>query len=264
MEVRGGGIKEALERDGYAVVRDVFSPEEIARMRGEVTALLAANARSINGGLIVGPVALEADLARRLLDDARLAAAVEGEFPCQIHIHADTFNDWHADLEPPGWTAVFSGAPAWMYKIVIYLQDHPDRDGFSVVPGSHKEANTPRSPLHVSTRAGDIVVFDHSVRHAGRLPNRLIGALAWYLYRLRLLDTPGRLFRLQHLLQPAPPVQRLAIFLLFATLRDIGQRYAALRESPSWGGRPLRLKLASWFPPPSRGDCQKHTHNPIR
>jgi hypothetical protein len=226
MEVRGGGIKEALERDGYAVVRDVFSPEEIARMRGEVTALLAANARSINGGLIVGPVPLEADLARRLLDDARLAAAVEGEFPCQIHIHADTFNDWHADLEPPGWTAVFSGASAWMYKIVIYLQDHPDRDGFSVVPGSHKEANTPRSPLHVSTRAGDIVVFDHSVRHAGRLPNRLIGALAWYLYRLRLLDTPGRLFRLQHLLQPAPPVQRLAIFLLFATLRDIGQRYA--------------------------------------
>jgi hypothetical protein len=126
-----------------------------------------ANARSINGGLIVGPVALEADLARRLLDDARLAAAVEGEFPCQIHIHADTFNDWHADLEPPGWTAVFSGASAWMYKIVIYLQDHPDRDGFSVVPGSHKEANTPRSPLHVSTRAGDIVVFDHSGTLAG-------------------------------------------------------------------------------------------------
>ena len=78
MEVRGGGIKEALERDGYAVVRDVFSPEEIARMRGEVTALLAANARSINGGLIVGPVALEADLARRL--DRRVTAVHQGNY----------------------------------------------------------------------------------------------------------------------------------------------------------------------------------------
>ena len=63
MEVRGGGIKEALERDGYAVVRNVFSPEEIARMRGEVTALLAA-CPVHQGGLIVGPAPLEADLAR--------------------------------------------------------------------------------------------------------------------------------------------------------------------------------------------------------
>ena len=47
-------------------------------MRGEVTALLAANARSINGGLIVGPVPLEADLARRL--DRRVTAVHQGNY----------------------------------------------------------------------------------------------------------------------------------------------------------------------------------------
>ena len=58
-----------------------------------------------------------------------------------------------------------------MYKIAIFLQDHPERDGLSVVPGSHKEGSTPKAPLHISSRAGDIVVFDHRLRHAGRLPN---------------------------------------------------------------------------------------------
>jgi ectoine hydroxylase-related dioxygenase (phytanoyl-CoA dioxygenase family) len=33
MKIQAGDIKEALDRDGYAVVRDVFSAEEIARMR---------------------------------------------------------------------------------------------------------------------------------------------------------------------------------------------------------------------------------------
>jgi hypothetical protein len=98
VKVRDGGIEEALERDGYAVVRGIFSTEEIARMRGEVTALIATRARPLNGGLCNGPVHRESDLARRLLDDARLASYFGGEPPCQIHVHADTFNDWHVDF----------------------------------------------------------------------------------------------------------------------------------------------------------------------
>jgi len=226
MHIRDG---EALERDGYAVVRDVFSPEEIAWMRGEATALLAAEARHVNGGLVNGPVPRDSDLARRLLDDARLAFPSGDDLPCELHIHANTFNYWHADGKPLDRSAMSSGAPAWMYKIVIYLQDHPNRGGFSVVPGSHRQGNSPRAALHVGTSAGDIVFFDHCVWHAGQLPNRLLGEFAWLQHRLGLIGEKGcHVFRLQHLLQPAPDNQRLAIFVLFTPHQDIGQRYAAL------------------------------------
>ena len=110
-------------------------------MRGEVIALLASKARPLYGGLCNGPVPRESsDLARQLLDDTRLASHCGSELPCEIHVHADTISNWHTDLGPPARTDMFSGAPAWMYKIAILLQDHPNRDGFSVVPGSHKEA----------------------------------------------------------------------------------------------------------------------------
>ena len=85
---------------------------------------------------------------------------------------------------------MFSGAPAWMYKIAILLQDHPNRDGFSVVPGNHKEANPPCPPLHLATRAGDIIVFDLRIRHAGRLPNRIGYLSTTPLWRLVPTPTP--------------------------------------------------------------------------
>lgn len=232
MNIRDGGIKEELERDGYSVVRKVFSAEEIALMRGEAISLLATNDRPVNGGVVCGPVPRESDLARRLLHDERLASHSGGRLPCQIHVHADTFSYWHADGEPPDQTSVSSGDTAWMCKVVIYLQDHPDRAGFSVVPGSHRQGNTPRAPLHVGTFVGDVVVFEHCVRHAGRLPNRLIAEFAWLQHRLGLISEKGyHVFRFQRLLQPTPAAERLAIFLSYAPLYDIPRRYTELKRS---------------------------------
>jgi hypothetical protein len=54
--IRGDGMKKVLGRDGYAVVREVFSAKEIARMRDEVTTFLGSNSRPRNGGLCHGPV----------------------------------------------------------------------------------------------------------------------------------------------------------------------------------------------------------------
>jgi hypothetical protein len=93
-------IKEALERDGYAVARNFFSTEEIAWMRGEVTATLARIARRAhNGGLLCTPKRHESDLANRLLDDAQLAAHWGGELPDTVEFQADTVHDWHVDMD---------------------------------------------------------------------------------------------------------------------------------------------------------------------
>ena len=226
MTIQDRGIKEALDRDGYCVVKDVFSAEEIACMRDKVTAMLAIRASPHNGGISCKPERHESDLACRLLSDTRLAACWGGELPAIVHFHADTVHDWHVDLEPPARSAD-SGGWASIYKITIYLQDHPHQDGLSVIPGSHKQGNMPRAPLHLGTRAGDIVIFDLRIRHAGRLPNRAERAmttLAWWLLRSRLIDDTGRhhlFWRLRHLLQPRPAAGRLAVFLTFRTTKDI-------------------------------------------
>jgi len=214
--------KEALEREGYAVVRNFFSTEEIAWMRGEVTATLARIARRAhNGGLLCTPKRHESRLASRLLDDAQLANHWGGELPDTVEFQADTVHDWHVDMdiEPRTDAALLRIASGRMYKIAIHLQDHADRDGLSVIPGSHRDGNTRRAPLHLSTRAGDIVIFDLRIRHAGRLLNRtddLMATIAWRLHRLHLVDDAGRhkVFRwLRHTFQQKPAAERLAIFL---------------------------------------------------
>jgi hypothetical protein len=91
--------------------------------------------------------------------------------------------------------------------------------------------------LHLATRAGDIVIFDLRIRHAGVFPNRaerLITAFAWWLHRLRLVDDAGRhrlIWRLRHPLEPGHPAERLAIFLAFATAEDVARRFAAFCEA---------------------------------
>lgn len=118
-------------------------------------------------------------------------------------------------------------APApLIYKIAIYLQDHPDQDGLSIVPGSHKDKDASRAPLHLSTHAGDIVIFDQRLRHAGHFPSRVervIATVAWKLHRLRLVDDVERhrlFWRLRQLLYGRPGADRLAIFLTFGSKEE--------------------------------------------
>lgn len=236
-------LRDALQSDGYAVVRGVFSSTEIAWMRGEVEALIAANARPLNGGLCSGPVASGTRLARALLNDTRLASPFGGDLPSQIHVHADTYNNWHVDFEPtrrktPTRIAAISGDSPWIYKMAIFLQDHAERDGLSVIRGSHKEGSAPRAELHVRTHAGDIIIFNHRLRHAGRLPNaaeRFVEKLADALHQLGRVDYAGRqglqrsFGRLQQWIKPSAAGARLAVFLFFGTHAQIAQKYASLR-----------------------------------
>ena len=80
MTIQDRGIEEALDRDGYCVVKDVFSAEEIACMRDEVTAMLAIRASPHNGGISCNPERHEFDLACRLLSDTRLATCWAASF----------------------------------------------------------------------------------------------------------------------------------------------------------------------------------------
>ena len=220
-DIRRASVNEALERDGYAVVRGAFSAEEIARMRCEVTALIGAEARTLSGGLINGPVSRESALARRLLNDGRLASHCGGELACQVHIHADTLSDWHVHLEP-ALTPLCNGASAWIYSIVIYLQNHLDRDGLSVVPRRSGQEYASHTPLHLGTQRWRHYHLrpPHPARWAAPQPHRAPHCRV----RVRSVHTPScRLCGPPTLVSTAPATsssrhpspERLAIFLLF-------------------------------------------------
>lgn len=74
-------IKEALDRDGYVILRDIFSGEEVAWMRREVTTMLIRRAVPHNGGLSCSPERHESSLAYHLVSDKRLATHWGALFP---------------------------------------------------------------------------------------------------------------------------------------------------------------------------------------
>lgn len=59
-----------------------------------------------------------------------------------------------------------------VFKIAIYLQDHSnDSSGLFVRPGSHKTSwkHSIQTPKYLGTKPGDIVIFDVRISHSGRL-----------------------------------------------------------------------------------------------
>ena len=231
MQLNQDVVKEALDRDGYAVVRSAFSVQEISRMRNEITDLLetAPPSRGFRNGRNFGPLSPTSRLGTQLLD-GRVTCG--GLAPRQIYVHCDTYNGWHVD-GPPLSAAEFPPDAAWMYKAVLYLQDHTDRDGFSAVRGSHKQGGPKYARCHFSTRAGDLIVFHHSLYHAGRLPNVLLANFAWGLKRLQIVDDCGRqrMLGLTRFLSSTPAVRRLAVFILFATLEEVGAKFHGMYKA---------------------------------
>lgn len=183
-------VRQALDRDGFAVVRGLFSPDEIGDMRSEANAVLATSATPLHGGLNSGAAPDTSDLARRLLHDPRLTPLFfDTKNPYTVHVHANTYNNWHRDVDL-AYAPIGNWVP-WVYKLAIYLEDHVDRGGLSVIPGSHKDRRALPVFHHVSTRAGDVVVFDTRLRHAGQLPNykeRLIRNIGVLLFRAGIVD----------------------------------------------------------------------------
>ena len=136
-----------FQRDGYVVVEDLFSADEMAqaktevrRILGEVKAERAANDDSRDNGVYVG-LTLRSALFKRFNADARIADVWEEIFGPNIEFWSDKIvyksagvdygSPWHQDY------TYWKGANK--YSVWIALDDATPENGcLKFVPGSHR------------------------------------------------------------------------------------------------------------------------------
>ena len=180
---------ERFWRDGYAIIRDVFSAEEVAAMRRHGEETIASFGRP---GAEIDVLA--APLLRGVLLDDRilaLAQSILGETPIYFgesnfgfFSRVDRVGSYHKDntdrLNPagPDWHGRYN-----IIKFAIYLQDHRGRSGgLTVLRRSNHGVRKNRvaevlneeiaSPLlmrarYLQTKPGDVVAWPLSTTHAG-------------------------------------------------------------------------------------------------
>jgi ectoine hydroxylase-related dioxygenase (phytanoyl-CoA dioxygenase family) len=189
-----------LERDGYASLRGVFDPAEVARMREEIDGIFAATTpervrddkdefryEMFNRGAACQAAVMHPDILRvvepLLGDDCHVIANTAWrnppDFPGGV---------WHCDAGPhvprPEGVPWDDRIPYPVFAVAthVYLQDCTRADGpTAVVPGSHRSGRLApfdrmnaeelsydgRPPVLFEVEAGDVALFVSDAWHRG-------------------------------------------------------------------------------------------------
>ena len=225
-----------MRRQGHAVVRGVLSPDQIDHLRAEVGTYLRSCGTPRYGGKVQlrGMHVLPA-VARLLASDEIvriLRAYTAGGKPIltgECDLTMNTIAGWHKDLlEDMHLEAAADDDAFLVRKLAIYLQDQPagSREVLKVRPKSHLARNGPDLPaIPLAVRAGDILIFDVRIDHAGRLPTLAEKVLRRGL-RLTATDAEASLTRLRSALRRASrDVDRIGVFATFGPDDDWTRAY---------------------------------------
>ena len=172
--------REQFEQQGYLIVRNVFTPDQVADLR---KAAYEHRDRQKERGLVAqvkqatsvkGDLLSKEGLGWVIYDPRIIAIATEilGDTPVyfadstyQIGIGTRGFHRDNIDRLQFGQGADWDG-PYPLIRFGIYLQDHDTYSGgIRFKTGSHEAANG--ADVFADTRAGDIVVWNMRTLHSG-------------------------------------------------------------------------------------------------
>ena len=199
-----------LERDGYAIVRGLLSPDEVAELAVEISAVYDRDPPDERGQAENRPMFRYAMLnrspaAQKAVSNPRLLAVIEPLLGEDCHVIANTAwrnpaghpgshggQNWHIDAGPHvplprgvRWPKRIPH-PVFAIGVHLYLQDCAIEDGpTGVIPGSHLSGQHPpgarsmdedldyngQKVVPLLTRAGDAGLFVSDVWHR-RMPTR--------------------------------------------------------------------------------------------
>ena len=170
---------------GFAIVRSVFTRQEINDLRRQSNEILDDRGLPLAGGTVLPNAAVEApELAwlfghEKLLELAHRALAAD---PIMFTYEADLHRNylagaWHKDTGEQMMDGGYFGIDCFgrddcrLIKFGIYLQEHVDGRGFHVRPGSQKSFEIDQgTSVAVDLHPGDVVVFDLRISHRGVRP----------------------------------------------------------------------------------------------
>ena len=178
--------KQKLIDEGYFVLKNVFSSDEINHFHEVVLKYVQTNKTIRNEGGITIPDFVKYSV---LLDVAQikdnnkinksLTDLFDGDYRYCGHndIGINRIVGWHKDkLNAPYakyetsdiWSEV-DGEKHGIVKVLIYLQDHSNNnDGLKLIPGSHlnKQIKT-NNVVQLHPDIGDVIIFDQRITHRG-------------------------------------------------------------------------------------------------
>ncbi|MCA6108626.1 ectoine hydroxylase [Bradyrhizobium sp. CNPSo 4026] len=148
---------EQFDRDGFLMLEDVFSPEEVAYPQKQATALLSSPKGLNPETIITEPgsdeirsifeIHAQSSVIERLAADARLAGVAQFLLNDRVYIHQSRLNYkpgfegkefyWHSDFET--WH-VEDGMPRMraLSMSVLLAENTPDNGPLMLMPGSHR------------------------------------------------------------------------------------------------------------------------------
>lgn len=246
-------MQAKLETDGYVVIPGLFSPEDIARLRTAVSGFFERGGVIFNLGQTQPNAAIECPEISWLFSDPRVVSLFQSLYDTRkvlftghCDIHKDMFSSWHKDT---GTNDCYFDEDCFVpdcrvFKMAVYLQDHLDGHGLTVVPGSHHRrawGRDDREGVSLQSRAGDAVVFDVRLDHHGRLPT------AFETFMLRSSRVTKRLLG--------------KVFPAFRKPGDIRAIYALRRLFARLTGQSMRMSVFFTFGPPNRFSTQFARNN---
>ncbi len=179
--------REQIQKDGFVILKSVFSPEQIQEWNTVIQSFLKSKKQFHNhGGILIPDFVRWPALAQiaSMKENETILSALKDIFDgdnfryCNHNdIGINRITPWHKDkLNGP--YSRFQVTPIWsakdgekheIIKMLVYLQDHSkNKDGLWLVPGSHLSPEIHgRNAVYMATEPGDVILFDQRINHMG-------------------------------------------------------------------------------------------------
>ncbi|MEA5509368.1 phytanoyl-CoA dioxygenase family protein [Crocosphaera sp. UHCC 0190] len=176
-------ITQIIETNGYVIVKNILSANEIKRLRETVRNYFLLQGVPFASGLTQPNAAVQVPDVNWIFYHPKILAVMSellGQnnimFTSHCDIHSRTLSAWHKDDGLTVMEGGYFGYPTYneeackVYKVAIYLQDHDNnKGGLTVRKGSHELPKIDDGEeFYIPTKAGDIIVFDVRLTHTGQ------------------------------------------------------------------------------------------------
>ncbi|MBB3657693.1 hypothetical protein FHX15_002935 [Rhizobium sp. BK650] len=190
-------LQKDLNSDGYIIIKDVLTPEHVESLRRVAKHYLRSGGTYLYGGKFqLHAMYVAEEVAKFLTSDTVLNRLKEITRPLDVVLTGEcdlminTTSSWHHDVPhhrrcTDG--SIFSDESFRVYKIAFYLQDQGENSDatLKVRPRSHlKGLVQSLPPKGLAIRAGDAIIFDVRIEHAGQMPTLVDRSLRKFFERV--------------------------------------------------------------------------------
>lgn len=176
-------LQNDLRSNGYTLIRGLLTAEQVKNLRRVVQRHLKSGGLYQYGGKFqLHAMYVEEEIAKLLTTDTILDRLKDITHPLDVVLTGEcdmminTTSSWHTDVPHHARCidgSIFADESFKVYKIAFYLQDQDEksRGTLKVRPRSHLKALVQSMPeTSLAVRAGDAIIFDVRIEHAGQMP----------------------------------------------------------------------------------------------